>query len=114
MHTCTQALIVSLYGNFEELELFPHENHLDIVSQGILCLSIMWNDLAAKCKRRAYFEGYLIDSRTTSGGSSLLFTSPISGKEDIKERFVATSEAQSVIDAYEWLVYKELLNGANA
>jgi len=102
MNSCTPELIIDLYGNFEELELFPHENHLDIVSQGILCLAIGWNELASKCKRRLYAEGYLIDSRTTSVGSAHLFTSPVSEKDDISERFVAISEAQSVIDAYQW------------
>lgn len=60
-------------------------------------------ELAHLCKKWAYKQGYLLDSRTTMTGSCFLLTSPCSPNEDIYKTFVDKTEVKAIYKAIEWL-----------
>jgi hypothetical protein len=57
------------------------------------------------CKKWGYEKyGMIIDSRTTTAGSSFILSSPTQHEEEISKTFVDFNEQQAVFTACQWIL----------
>ena len=94
-----------------DLSIAPYYNEVNGCEEEDLILinyNFIWIPLDTfffKCKEWAYKSGYVIDSRTSSAGSSFIYERDYHWNIPAEvKKIVSSSEQQAVFDACQWIM----------